>query len=132
MTARSNLFTIDPDQLIADFVSQDSWPDFVEFWAGDVAETLEDETRTFDLVFASAPYEKLKGVDVVVLDAGIRRLNPGGHLLVDGMQPKPSTNRPPGPRTDRTRARLLSHSGLVGVPIPWSSGLVLCTRRHLA
>jgi demethylmenaquinone methyltransferase/2-methoxy-6-polyprenyl-1,4-benzoquinol methylase len=97
---------------------------YVRFVVGDAVEVTAGE-GTFDLVFADAQGGKWQGLDVTVA-----ALRPGGHLLVDDMTPPSFVDAHHEAKTAQVRAALLGNPDLVSVPIAWSSGLILSTRRH--
>lgn len=99
------------------------WPPYVRFVVGDAVETTARE-GTFDLIFADAQGGKWTGLDVT-----IAALNPGAHLLVDDMTPPHFADAEHEAKTAEVRAALLDHPHLVSVPMAWSTGLILSTRR---
>jgi predicted O-methyltransferase YrrM len=115
--------TVDLDPAAADRVGRLSWPLWVRVVIGDAVEVTSRE-GTFDLIFADAQGGKWTGLDVT-----IAALRPGGHLLVDDMVPPSFADRLHEEKTAEVRATLLGHPDLIGVPIEWASGLILCTRR---
>jgi hypothetical protein len=46
------------------------------------------------------------------------------------MAPTQFVDDTPAEKTEQVRHQLLNHSALVGVEIGWSTGLILCTKRH--
>ncbi len=96
----------------------------LELVIADAADFLEQlGARTFDLIFADAPFGKFFDLERT-LDA----LAPGGLYVVDDMLPEAH---------DKGRRELLEHHGaalaarrdLVLTGLPWGTGLVVATRR---
>lgn len=93
--------------------------------SGDALEVLHVR-GTFDLIFADAPGGKWDELDTTVAV-----LRPGGHLLVDDMNPPAFADGEHESKTREVRERLLTHRDLVSVEIAWATGLILCTRKPL-
>jgi demethylmenaquinone methyltransferase/2-methoxy-6-polyprenyl-1,4-benzoquinol methylase len=111
----------DPDTA-ATAVKHD-WPSFVRLEVGDALDVLRRGDH-WDLIFADALAGKWEG-----LDDTIEALGPGGVLLVDDMTP-PIMSEMHRTKTIEVRHRLLTDPTLVAVEMRWSSGVVVCTRRH--
>lgn len=117
------IITIDNDQATADLAAQAPWPPYIRPIVGDAVQVTARE-GTFDLIFADAQGGKWDG-----LDTTITALRPGGHLLVDDMSPPHFADTHHEHKTTEVRTRILDHPDLVSVPIAWSTGLILSTRR---
>lgn len=116
--------SVELDPEIAAVAAKNDWPDFVHLEVGHAIETLQS-TDAWDLIFADAQGGKWEG-----LDDTIAALAPGGLLLVDDMTPAEFIDDMHRTKTIEVRERLLSDARLVAVEIGWSSGLILCARRH--
>jgi predicted O-methyltransferase YrrM len=73
--------TVENDSQVARIAMLALWPEFVRFVVAEILTTL-DELGTFDLIFADAQGGKWFG-----LDRTIGAVQPGGHLIVDDMEP---------------------------------------------
>jgi predicted O-methyltransferase YrrM len=113
--------TVDISEGTPGLVGPLGWPPFVRPVVGDAVEATRRE-GSFDLIFADAQGGKWYGLDVT-----IAALRPGGHLLVDDMSP-PFADAEHERKTAEVRTAILGHPDLIGVPIAWSSGLILSTR----
>jgi demethylmenaquinone methyltransferase/2-methoxy-6-polyprenyl-1,4-benzoquinol methylase len=126
LTTRTDveIVTVDNDQAAADLAAQAPWPPHVRPIVGDAVHVTAGE-GTFDLIFADAQGGKWDGLDVT-----IAALRPGGHLLVDDMTPPHFADIHHEHKTTEVRTRILGHPDLISVPIAWSTGLILSTRRR--
>lgn len=116
--------TVDNDQATADLAAQAPRPPYVRPLVGDAVHITARE-GTFDLIFADAQGGKWEGLDVT-----IAALRPGGHLLVDDMTPPHFADVHHEHKTAEARDKILGHPDLASVPIAWSTGLILSTRRR--
>lgn len=120
----AHVLSVELDSEIAAIAAKRDWPDFVELEVGDALEVLVREHR-WDLIFADAQGGKWDG-----LDSTIEALAPGAVLLVDDMTPPEFVSDLHRDKTLEVRERLLADRRLVSVEIGWSTGIILCTRRH--
>lgn len=118
------LVTVDNDQGAADLAAQAAWPSYVRRVVGDAVEVTAGE-GAFDLIFADAQGGKWEGLETTVA-----ALRPGGHLLVDDMNPPSFADSNHEEKTSEVRTRILNHPDLISVPMAWSSGLILSTRHR--
>jgi predicted O-methyltransferase YrrM len=116
--------TVEHDQATADLAAQASWPRYIRLVVGDAVRVTAGE-GSFDLIFADAQGGKWDG-----LDGTIAALRPGGQLLVDDMTPARYADADHEQKIAEVGNRILGHPDLVSVPIAWSSGLILSTRRR--
>lgn len=100
------------------------WPDGVRIVVGDALAHI-DQPERWDLVFADAQGGKWEG-----LADTVRSLRPGGVLLVDDMAPAEFMDDEHRDKTAEVRAHLLASPDITAVEIGWSTGLILCSRRH--
>jgi demethylmenaquinone methyltransferase/2-methoxy-6-polyprenyl-1,4-benzoquinol methylase len=114
--------TVDKSAETARVAMQAAWPGFVRMVVADVLTILEG-LGTFDLVFADAEGGKWTG-----LDRTIAAVSPGGHLLVDDMEPAAWTVPQQEAKTRAVREALLRCSDLITVELHSASGIILSTR----
>jgi demethylmenaquinone methyltransferase/2-methoxy-6-polyprenyl-1,4-benzoquinol methylase len=100
------------------------WPGTVRLEVGDALD-LVAEPEQWDLVVAGAR----RGTWVDLADT-TRSLRRGGLLLVDGLVPSGSVPDEHRRRIDELRRRPVVGDEVLAVEISWSSGLLLCARRH--
>jgi len=100
------------------------WPDGIRIEVGDALAHVDRPAR-WDLVFADAQGGKWEG-----LADTVRSLRPGGVLLVDDMTPARFMDDEHRAKTAEVRAHLLASPDVTAVEIGWSTGLILCSRRH--
>jgi demethylmenaquinone methyltransferase/2-methoxy-6-polyprenyl-1,4-benzoquinol methylase len=112
---------LDPDT--AATAAKHEWPSFVRLELGDALDILRRGDH-WDLIFADTLAGKWEG-----LDDTLEALSPGGVLLVDDMTP-PIMSEIQRTRTIEVRNRLLTDPSLVAVEMRWSSGIIVCARRH--
>jgi predicted O-methyltransferase YrrM len=117
--------TVDIDPATAALAARTALPSYVRRVVGDAVEVTARE-GAFDLIFADAQGGKWHGLDVTVA-----ALRPGALLLVDDMTPARFHDAEHEQKTAEVRDRLLDHPDLVSVPIAWSTGLILSTRRRV-
>jgi len=118
--------TVEEDSERAGLAKQAAWPAYVRFLVADALTVLDDLGR-FDLIFADAQGGKWSG-----LDRTIAALVPGGHLLVDDMEPMMWSLPDQEAKTLQVRQTLFSHSHLICTELHGSSGIILATRRREA
>jgi demethylmenaquinone methyltransferase/2-methoxy-6-polyprenyl-1,4-benzoquinol methylase len=116
--------TVDNDPAAADLAARAPWPPYIRLIVGDAVDVTTRE-GTFDLIFADAQGGKWDGLEVTI--AALRQ---GGHLLVDDMTPPHFADAHHEHKTAEVRTRILGHPDLASVPIAWSTGLILSTRRR--
>lgn len=116
--------TVDHDPATAALAAEAGLPAHVRRVVGDAVAVTAAEGH-FDLIFADAQGGKWTGLDVT-----LAALRPGGHLLVDDMTPPYFAGATHEQKTAEVRTRLLDHPDLVSVPLAWSTGLILSTRRR--
>ena len=106
-------------------VSDASWPSFVQFVCGDGAEEIANR-GTFDLIFADDPSSKL-----VDIEGTISALSPNGLLVVDDMDLAQHADDPQlVEQLAKLTEKLLDDARLLCVECPFSSGVILATRRQ--
>lgn len=120
-----DVVTVDNDPAVADLAARLSWSPRVRLVVGDAVHVTAQE-GTFDLIFADAQGGKWDG-----LEGTIAALRPGGQLLLDDMTPPRFVDARHEQKTAEVRTAILGHPALVSVPIAWSTGLILSTRRGL-
>jgi demethylmenaquinone methyltransferase/2-methoxy-6-polyprenyl-1,4-benzoquinol methylase len=116
--------SVELDPTISAAAARVTWPSAVRLEVGDALEFIA-EPRQWDLIFADAQGGKWEG-----LEETIQSLRPGGVLLVDDMTPAVFVSEEHRSKTAEVRRHLLSSHDLAAVEIGWSTGLILCTRRH--
>jgi demethylmenaquinone methyltransferase/2-methoxy-6-polyprenyl-1,4-benzoquinol methylase len=116
--------SVEVDAATAEVATGLGWPDGVRIVVGDALDHIDRPAR-WDLVFADAQGGKWEG-----LADTVRSLRPGGVLLVDDMTPAEFMDDEHRDRTAEVRSHLLASPELAAVEIGWSTGLILCTRRH--
>lgn len=116
--------TVEIDQATAALAAAVPWPGWVHLIVGDGV-AVTGSSGSFDLIFADAPGGKWVG-----LGTTIAALRPGAFLLVDDMTPGAFIDDSHSRKTREVRTRLLSHPDLISVEMSWSTGLILCSRRH--
>lgn len=116
--------SVEMDPVAGAAAAKIAWPDTVTLIIGDALDFIT-EPGQWDLVFADAQGGKWEG-----LTDTIQSLRPGGMLLVDDMTPAEFVNDEHRDKTAEVRAHLLSSDEVTVVEIGWSTGLILCTRRH--
>lgn len=117
-----DVLTVDNDHAV-DPCTRADWPPYVRLVADDAVRATASEGR-FDLIFADAQGGKWDGLDVT-----IAALRGGGHLLVDDMTQPQFADAHHERKTAEVRSTILGHPDLVSVPISWSTGIILSTRR---
>jgi predicted O-methyltransferase YrrM len=120
-----DIVTVDDAPASVALTAKSTWPPYVRLVMGDAVQTTAHE-GTFDLIFADAQGGKWDGLDVT-----ISALRPGGHLLVDDMTPPQFASAHHEHKTLEVRTKIVNHPELVSVPIAWSSGLILSTKRRV-
>jgi demethylmenaquinone methyltransferase/2-methoxy-6-polyprenyl-1,4-benzoquinol methylase len=118
--------TVDTDGVLQAQVVADGWPGFVRFVVADGAAAVASLAPA-DLVFADAPGGKLDG-----LDATITALAPGGVLVVDDMDVAVHHDDGLADAIVAVRDALVASHRLLVAELPYSSGVVVATRRHEA
>jgi predicted O-methyltransferase YrrM len=118
------LITVELNPAVAELNDTSSWPEWAQIVVDD-AVTVTRGSGTFDFIFADAQGGKWDH-----LDTTIGALRPGGTLLVDDMTPTHFIDDNHANKTEQVRDQLLNHPALVSVEIDWSTGLILCTKRH--
>jgi demethylmenaquinone methyltransferase/2-methoxy-6-polyprenyl-1,4-benzoquinol methylase len=118
-----DVLTVDNDPAAFDPTTRASWPSYVRFVVDDAVHATARE-GCFDLIFADAQGGKWDGLAVT-----IAALRPGGHLLVDDMTPPRFADAHHERKTAEVRSMILGHPDLVSVPMSWSTGVILSTRR---
>jgi predicted O-methyltransferase YrrM len=116
--------SVDVDATLQQVTGAAGWPEFVRFELGDGAE-LVGELGSFDLIFADAPGGKL-----TELSRTVAALAPGGVLVVDDMDLALHDDEALRESLAGVRARLLANPQLVCAELTFSSGVILCTKRH--
>ena len=116
--------SVELDPATAEVAAGLGWPDGVRVVVGDALAHV-DRPERWDLVFADAQGGKWEG-----LADTVRSLRRGGLLLVDDMTPAELVHDEHRRKTAEVRRRLLAGDELIPVEIGWSSGLILCARRH--
>lgn len=118
--------TVERDARTAALAARADWPGFVELRVGDALDALDAGAGGggFGLIFADAPGGKWDG-----LDRTIAALRPGGLLLVDDMTPAPDWPAEQHTRQAGVRRTLLTSPLLTSAELPYSSGMILATRR---
>jgi predicted O-methyltransferase YrrM len=126
LTTRTDveIVTVDHDPATAELAARTPRPSYVRSIVGDAVHVTANEGK-FDLIFADAQGGKWEGLDTTVA-----ALRPGGHLLVDDMTPEHFADTHHERKTTEVRTHILGRPDLVSVPIAWSSGLILSTRRR--
>jgi demethylmenaquinone methyltransferase/2-methoxy-6-polyprenyl-1,4-benzoquinol methylase len=119
-----DVVTVDNDRAVVALATEAAWPRSVRFIVGDAVDVSARE-GAFDLIFADAQGGKWDGLDVT-----INALRAGGHLLVDDMTPTCYADTQHESKIAEVRDRILEHPDLISVPIAWSTGLILSTRRR--
>jgi demethylmenaquinone methyltransferase/2-methoxy-6-polyprenyl-1,4-benzoquinol methylase len=117
------VLSVELDSDTAAIALRHDWPSFVRLEVGDALDVLRQGDH-WDLIFADTLAAKWDG-----LDDTIEALMPGGMLLVDDMTP-PLMSEMHRKKTIEVRNRLLGDPRLVAVEIRWSSGIIVCGRRH--
>jgi predicted O-methyltransferase YrrM len=118
------LITVEHNPAIAELTDTSAWPDWAHIVVDD-AVIVTERSGTFDFIFADAQGGKWDH-----LDTTIAALGPGATLLVDDMTPTQFVDDTHAEKTEQVRHQLLNHPALVSVEIDWSTGLILCTKRH--
>ena len=116
--------TVEEDSERASLAKQAAWPAYVRFLVADVL-TVLDDLGGFDLIFADA-----QGGKWASLDRTMAVIEPGGHLVVDDMEPISWSLPDHEARTREVRKTLLSNNDLICAELHTSSGIILATRRR--
>lgn len=116
--------TVEMDPIVGAAAAKLEWPATVTLVIGDAIDFIVDPGQ-WDLIFADAQGGKWER-----LSDTIRSLRPGAILLVDDMTPAEFVNDEHRTKTAEVRSHLLNSDELTVVEIGWSTGLILCTRRH--
>jgi predicted O-methyltransferase YrrM len=127
MDDEASLLTVDSDPRAVEVARRHLGVDRrVRFHVGDGAEFLEGlRNQKFDLVFADTWPGKYDH-----LENALDLLKPGGIYIVDDMLPQPNWPTDHQAKVDGLLAALDSRLDLVTTGLQWSTGIVLCTRRH--
>ena len=118
------VITVESVPAQAALAGNQSWPDFVTLLHDDAVSVLPSLGQ-FDLIFADAPGGKWDRLDLTV-----EALRPGGFLLVDDMTPEEWWEEEQREKQRQVSQALLSHAGLVSIEMEWSTGVILCVRKH--
>lgn len=98
----------------------------LELVIADAREFLADlGSRTFDLIFADAPFGKFFD-----LERALDALAPGGLYVADDMLPEGHDDPQRGPLLEEFETALRARGDLALTGLPWGTGLVVAARRR--
>jgi len=127
MDPRATLMTVDNDaalvRIAQTHLGDDARVTFVLQDGGRWLESLQAESRTFDLVFADTWAGKYTH-----LDEALALVRVGGLYVVDDMLPQPSWPPEHAPKVERLVETLAARSDLHLTMMTWSTGLIVAAK----